>query len=295
MSLTMTSLKSSQMQRNSSSDGIAMFGHLDHHPDFPSRYVMPRNVDIWLPPNYHEGGTDQFPVLYMHDGQNLFDPKTSFIGVDWGVHEAMFRLIGEDKVRGTIVVGIWNTANRFQEYLPNKLFEISSETATKVKIDNKSYTQPLSDHYLRFVIDELKPFVDQNYQTMAGRSDTFMMGSSMGGLVSLYALCEYPGVFGGIGCLSTHWPAVDGVLIGYLERTLPKPGDHKVYFDYGTRTLDVSYERYQRQVDNVVKTIGYIKGKDWITQKFEGAEHSERSWRDRVHIPLTFLLGKEPA
>jgi predicted alpha/beta superfamily hydrolase len=145
------------------------------------------------------------------------------------------------------------------------------------------------------VVDELKPFVDRNYQTMTGRSDTFMMGSSMGALVSLYALCEYPEVFGGAGCLSTHWPAVDGILIGYLERTLPKPGTHKMYFDYGTKTLDVSYEGYQRQVDDVMKTIGYVKGKDWITRKFEGAEHSERSWRKRVHIPLTFFFGKHSA
>ena len=272
-----------------------MFGRLDHHPDFPSQYVTPRNVDIWLPPGYRGAGANRFPVLYMHDGQNLFDPKTSFMGVDWGVDEAMFRLIGENRVRGAITVGIWNTAKRFEEYLPNKLFETSRETATKIRIEAKYYDKPLSDDYLRFIVEELKPFVDRNYQTMSGRSNTFMMGSSMGGLVSLYALCEYPEVFGGAGCLSTHWPAVDGILIGYLERALPKPGAHKVYFDYGTKTLDVSYEGYQRQVDDIMQATGYVKGRDWITQKFEGAEHSERSWRERVHIPLIFFFGKQPA
>jgi pimeloyl-ACP methyl ester carboxylesterase len=114
----------------------------------------------------------------------------------------------------------------------------------------------------------------------------------MGGLVSLYALCEYPQVFAGAGCLSTHWPAVRGVIAAYLEHALPAAGAHKLYFDYGTRTLDARYEPYQVQVDQVLRAKGYQQGRDWLTLKFEGAEHGERAWRERVHIPLEFLLGR---
>ena len=117
------------------------------------------------------------------------------------------------------------------------------------------------------------------------------MGSSMGGLISAYALCEYPHVFGGAGCVSTHFPAGKGAVIDYLAKNLPKPGAHKLWFDYGTETLDALYEPYQRRMDAVMKAAGYTEGRDWITKKFPGAEHSEKSWRARVDQPLTFLLG----
>jgi enterochelin esterase-like enzyme len=117
------------------------------------------------------------------------------------------------------------------------------------------------------------------------------MGSSMGGLVSLYAVCQYPELFGGAGCLSTHWPAVGAVIDGYLTTALPSPGRHRFYFDYGTATLDSLYEPYQQRVDAVLATRGYTSGRDWITRRFEGAEHNEAAWRERLHIPLRFLLG----
>jgi predicted alpha/beta superfamily hydrolase len=108
----------------------------------------------------------------------------------------------------------------------------------------------------------------------------------VGGLISLYAVCEYPQVFAGAGCLSPHWPAAGGVVVDYLERGLPEAGEHRLYFDYGTRTVDALYEPYQGQVDQVVEAKGDTQGKDWLTLKFEGAEHGERAWRARVHRPL---------
>jgi hypothetical protein len=100
-------------------------------------------------------------------------------------------------------------------------------------------------------------------------------------------------VFAGAGCLSTHWPAVRGVIGDYLQRVLPTAGNHKLYFDYGTRTLDAGYEVYQDQVDRVVRAKGYTPSRDWLTLKFEGAEHGEGAWRERVHRPLEFLLGRD--
>jgi predicted alpha/beta superfamily hydrolase len=269
-------------------DKEPMHGRMVRHPDFASQWVPSRNIDVWLPPGYEEDRR-RYAVIYMHDGQNLFDPRTSFIGVDWGVTEAMERLMAQRRVAGAIVVGIWNTPERVREYLPQK--PIESSRGALVRARPMYGGPPLSDDYLRFVVEELKPYVDAHYRTLPDRQDTFIMGSSLGGLISIYALCERPEVFGGAGCLSIAWPAGGKPMIAYLRAALPLPGVHRVYFDRGTEALDASYASYQRQVDQVMRSAGYREGEDWVTHVFAGAEHSERAWRERVHIPLEFLLS----
>jgi predicted alpha/beta superfamily hydrolase len=270
-----------------------MKGSIERHVDFTSEYVDSRTIDIWLPPGYGSADNRRYPVVYMHDGQNLFHSETSFIGVDWGIDETMARLIDEGGIEAAIVVGIWNTPNRVREYMPQRPVESPDGTQVLQQFAAEFNGKPLSDNYLTFIVRDVKAFVDNRYHTLPVREHTFIMGSSMGALVSLYALCEYPDVFSGAGCLSTHWPAVEAVIIGYLETALPGPGRHKLYFDYGTETLDAPYESCQKSVDMVLGSMGYESGKDWKTLKFPGAEHSERAWRDRVHIPLQFLLGTE--
>lgn len=266
----------------------ALSGGLEQYLRFPSRLAAPRNVDVWLPSVYQQAGR-RFPVLYVHDGQNLFDAKTSYAGVTWGIAEAMERLVAEGRVGGSIIVGIWNTPLRHQEYLPQIPVESSRWASGRAR---KLYGgPPLSDGYLRFLVEELKPFVDGHYRTMPEPEGTFVMGSSMGGLISAYALCRYPHVFTGAACLSTHWPAGRKWMIAYLREALPAPGAHRIYFDLGTEALDASYATYQHQVDRVMREAGYREGQDWMTQVFAGAEHSERAWRERIHIPLEFLLA----
>ena len=264
-----------------------MPGALHHHANIASVFVQARTLAVWLPPGYEAGGDDRFPVVYMHDGQNLFQPAVAS-GWDWGVAEAMARLIESGQTRGAIVVGIWSIDDRrWQEYMPEKAIAFADATGHS---DAGTEDDLVSDRYLRFLVQEVKPFVDSHYRTLTGREHTFVIGSSMGGLISLYAVCEYPHVFRGAGCVSTHWPAVDGVVIEYMRRALPPPGSHRFYFDFGTGTLDAGYEVYQQQADAVMRAAGYREGVDWITRKFPGAEHSERSWRERVHLPLLFLL-----
>ena len=266
-------------------------GELRTHEKVTSRFVDERRVDVWLPPGYARDPKHRFPVLYMHDGQNLFDPALSYIGVDWGVDEAMTRLSAAGTAREAIVVGIWNTPKRFAEYMPAKALSESGLPDDWTDMDWMRKETIVSDGYLRFIVEELKPFIDSSYRTLPGREDTFTMGSSMGALISLYALTEYPGVFGGAGCVSIHWPLGDGLVIDYMARHLPAPGSHRLYFDYGTATLDAGYEPYQRRADAVMRTAGWREGVDWLTRKYPGAEHSERAWRSRVDVPLTFLLG----
>jgi len=272
---------------------IPQAGHaarLEKHPEFPSANVPPRQVDVWLPPEYDADNARRWPVIYMHDGQNLFEAETSFGGVPWSIDESMNRLISTGRTRGAIIVGIWNTgADRFAEYMPRKPMTeaVMMNYGPNIRVPLESLR---SEEYLKFIVTELKPFVDHAYRTNPARDATFIMGSSMGGLISAYALVEYPDVFGGAACISTHWPAGEGGTIAYIASKLPPPGAARLYFDHGTGTLDASYEHHQRLLDNLLRAAGWTEGLNWITRRFPGAEHSERDWRKRVDIPLAFLL-----
>lgn len=266
-------------------------GWIQRYAQFPSAYVEPRNVDVWLPPDC-EHGNRRCPVLYMHDGHNLFDPALSTTGVDWGVDEAIVRLLQSQQIpTGAIVVGIWHGANRWREYMPAKPLRQPEAITVREEFTRTQGGEPVSDAYLLFLTSELKPFIDSAYPTLSGREHTFVAGSSMGGLISLYALAEYPDVFGGSACLSTHWPAAGMLLVDYFGSALPRAGRHRIYFDYGTEGLDAAYEPYQQAMDENMRALGYRTDVDWMTRKFVGADHNEAAWRARLDIPLRFLLA----
>lgn len=158
---------------------------------------------------------------------------------------------------------------------------------------------PISDKYLKFLVTELKPLIDSTFSTFTDQSNTYISGSSMGGLISMYAICEYPDVFGGAACLSTHWPGtipaennpVPAAFLKYLKDHLPLPVNHRIYFDYGSETLDAFYKPFQLKADEIMKAKGYAS-KNWITREFPGENHSEKAWNKRFSIPVVFLLGK---
>ena len=264
-------------------------GRLLAYTSFPSLLVEPRTVYVWLPPGYVEKSRRRYPVIYAHDGQNLFTPETSFAGIDWGVDESMGRLASQG-VAPALVVGIWNTPRRYNEYDPEQVFEQFLQPEEQL-IYIREQGRPASDDYLRFIVQELKPYIDAHFSTIPEPGSTFMIGSSMGGLISFYALCRYPELFGGIASLSTHWLACRGKMEEYCGRYLPPPGNRKLYFDYGTETDDAPYEPYQVRLDILLSASGYTRGSDWVTLKFPGDDHSEQSWRRRLDIPLGFLLS----
>jgi predicted alpha/beta superfamily hydrolase len=271
--------------------GPGITGKLLRYAAMPSAHVGARHVDVWLPPDYDRASTQRYPVVYMHDGQNLFDPDDANFGVDWAVDEVMTRLIAAGEVREAVVVGIWSTAKRREEYMPQRA--VQGKVRFNVPgVGDMDRDDIISDHYLAFMVEELKPFIDRTFRTLPGRADTVVMGSSMGGLISQYAMSRYPDVFGGAGCVSTHWPAGDGIALADFAAHLPDPATHRYWFDYGTATLDAQYEPYQKQADGILRKAGYVEGKNWMTRKFEGAEHSEKAWRLRVDQPLVFLLGR---
>jgi len=269
-----------------------------------SKFTDPRRVVVWLPSSYRRNGP-RHAVLYMHDGQNLFDKGTAGYGMEWEVDEHLDRLIAAKEVRPTVVVGIWNTPKRLQEYVPSKAFASLPE-GYRGKVKALYGGDPLSDGYLKFIVEELKPRIDRDFRVRSDRANTVIMGSSMGALISLYAIDEYPQLFGAAGMMSTHWPlvinadnspvsdadyeVVSSTFERYLAPALPDPKTHRLYFDHGTETLDAVYKRYQDRVDSVVARRGYVQGRNWLTRNYPGQKHNEISWASRLDVPLKFLL-----
>ncbi len=272
---------------------------------FPSKFIDPRPVDVWLPAGYSPAR--RYAVLYMQDGQMLFDADKTWNKSAWNVHEALSKLIQAGKVRDTIVVGIPNNGKyRYSEYYPEKMLAMAPQARSDDYRRRAQWGFALADAYLKFVVEELKPTIDEHFATLSDRANTFVMGSSMGGLISLYTLCEYPQVFGGAAGLSTHWVGHPGAwgypnkvqnaslplaAFSYLQAHLPRPGGHRLYLDHGSIGLDSLYGVHQEFVDQLVKDHGY-SARDFSSQVFEGAGHSEADWAARVHIALLHLLGK---
>ena len=267
--------------------------NLETHRDLNIPGLNRRRVDVWLPEAYHVNPSQSFPVLYAQDGQMIFDHSKKGIG-GWEIHQAISQLAEEEKIFPPVVVAISSTLNRSGEYLPAKALTSPNGTslAEESSLVRKSSTKRVvSDLYLEWMVNTLKPAIDQRYRTLRNAQNTALMGSSLGGLISLYALCEYRGVFGKAACLSTHWPAVGEGMLAYLDEHLPQPGQHKLYFDHGSEGLDRDYEPWQAKVDALLRQKGYREGKDFASWHFAGEDHTTTAWRNRVHIPLTFLFG----
>jgi len=281
-------------------------GKIEHINKFQSKFVEARNIDIWLPENYD--GKKKFAVLYMHDGQMLYDSTTTWNHQSWNVDDMASKLKNENKVKNFIVVGIWNSGKkRHGDYFPQKPFnnlsQIEKDTVInqlKKSLQTIEIFKPNSDNYLKFLVTELKPMIDKKYAVLSDKKNTFIAGSSMGGLISMYAICEYPKIFGGAACISTHWTGsfanennpIPNAFINYLKEYLPKPKNHKIYFDTGDQGIDAHYPIHQNKVDELMKTKGFTV-KNWRTFYFKGKDHSEKSWNERLDIPLIFLLGKK--
>ena len=256
-----------------------------------SNFVPARTVQVWLPPDYATSKA-RYPVLYLHDGQNVYDTPSPFSGKSWEVHRALDRLIAANTVRPAILVAVWNTDNRLGEYMPQAAVPKigakgdpgSADLFKKLPVERAKI---VGDAYVKFLVRELKPLIDRRYRTLRGSKDTMLMGSSMGGLISAYAVSRYPKVFGAAACLSTSWPIGDGFAERWYEAHLP-PKTARLYFDYGTGTNDGAIEPFQRKLDAAAGP----RGGNWISRAFPGAEHSERAWQARVDVPLTFLLGR---
>jgi len=228
-----------------------------------------RDVIAWLPPSYEKEPQKRYPVLYMHDGQNVFDASTSFIGYEWRADEVADSLIKAAAIEEIIIVGIYNTPDRMAEY------------------DNA----PLGRNYARFVVEQLKPMIDSTYRTKPSRENTAVIGSSMGGLMSLLFVWWYPNVFSKAGCISTSiWRGNrDGILDEIRNYNGPKK-DLRIYVDVGG--LEDQLVSGFHALASLLEGKGYQQGKDLECFLDKVAVHNEIAWAHRLWHPLKFMFGK---
>ncbi len=271
-------------------------GRVDRLPKMAGSGIASREIEVWLPPSFDH--RKRYAVLYMHDGQMLFDPSRTWNGQAWEVNRAAIRLMASGKVREFIIVGIHNDpARRHAEFFPQAALDYLEPRALHDSFVERALGgRPAADDYLKFLVDVVKPEIDRRYPTAAEKDSTFIMGSSMGGLISLYALSEYPQVFGGAAALSPHWigthernKEIPAALMAYLRRALPAPSSTRIYMDRGTAELDALYDLAQSNIDTLMSQLGY-GSPGFISRVFDGAGHNEKAWAARVHEPLRFLL-----
>lgn len=270
--------------------GSGVEGELVYWRDVPSQYLEEtRHVVTWLPPGYDPDSGKKYKVIYMHDGQNLFDPRLSYTNVDWGIDEAMMRGVRAGSFEPAIVVGIWNT--------PRRLFEYSPWHEAR--------------QYADFLLQELMPRVESSFNVATGPENTYAMGSSMGGLVSFFLVKEHPDVFSACGCVSSHLTWSEQMVewffgrdpaaadpAPYISRYVAAgevvPEGVRLYFDYGTEGLDAAYDKPHAAVRAWLLEQGFTEGVDLKVKKFVGAGHNESSWRARVGEQLNWLLAEPP-
>ena len=251
-------------------------GEFRKHAGFRSKFLpAARDVLVYLPPGYESEATRRYPVLYLHDGQNLFDGATAYIpGQDWRVGQTASALVRRQAIEPVIVVGIYNTGReRVEEYTPS--------VCPRLKVGGKA------DLYGRLIVEELKPFIDAHYRTRAGLCDTGLGGSSLGGLVTAYLGLRHPDVFGKLAVVS---PSVwwDGRRILGDVAALGSKTEARIWLDMGTeegpRAIDDA-----RRLRDALLSKGWNLDRDLRYHEARGARHTEAAWAQRVEPLLKFL------
>jgi predicted alpha/beta superfamily hydrolase len=246
------------------------------HEQFPSRFLRnQRDLIVYLPPGYHEQEQRRFPVLFLHDGQNLFDGATSFIpGMDWHVGQTADYCIQAGLVEPLIIVGIYNAGKqRLGEYTPTRMPKLGGGRANR---------------YAKFLLEEVRPFLLSNYRVLSGAENAGIGGSSLGGLVSLYLGLRLPHVFGKIAALSPSVWWNQRVILRFADAAPVDPLP-RIWLDIGTREGGRIVEDVERFRDILLRK-GWRLGRDLHYQRVEGAEHNEAAWAQRVAPFLQFLF-----
>ena len=247
----------------------APFGKVSIVPGVESPQLKnSRSLRIYLPPSYQENAAKRYPVLYMHDGQNLFDAKTASYGVEWGIDETVNHLVATGVMDEVIVVGIDNTPDRIPEYTPC--------------CDPKHGGGKL-DAYEAFIVDTVKPMIDKTLRTLPGKDNTAIMGSSLGGIASVVIAQRHPDIFSKAGGVSSSFWWNDKALVTKIPARVPV----KFYIDAGTKGDGLEDTMLMR--DAMLKQ-GYVADADLFYYAAEGGGHNEKSWAARVEKPLTWFF-----
>jgi predicted alpha/beta superfamily hydrolase len=254
----------------------SLAARVNKHQEFVSRLVEEHHdLVVYLPPMYEAEGERRFPVLYMQDGQNLFDPETSFIkGNYWRLGETADALAASCKIEPLIIVGIYNSGlKRLDEYTP---------------VEDKRLGGGHADDYGHMLVQELKPFIDAQYRTLPGPEDTGLGGSSLGGLVTLHLGLQHPSVFSRLAVMSPSIWWRNRIILKTVAEIVKKPG-LSIWLDMGTRESTRGIADAQLLRDGLVKK-GWQLGEDLAYCEAEGAEHTESAWAERAGPMLSFLF-----
>lgn len=247
-------------------------GSVRYHELKGTELLKPRKLIVWVPPDY-EQSEERLPVLYMHDGQNLFDPQTSSFGIDWQIDETCTRLIEAGELPPLIVVGIYNTPDRSKEYQPGEF----------------------GDAYRELVLREVKPMIDREYRTRPQREHTFVGGSSYGGLCSFVMAWEHPEVFSKALCFSPAFRTSTRreAKFDYVQyvKDSPKPTESLFfYIDNGGVGLEILLQPGIDAMLEVLAEKGFEKRRDFVWQHAPKAGHSEKAWAERFPAAVKTLF-----
>lgn len=246
----------------------SIVGTVRYHHQFEDPHLKnTRDVVVWLPPSYEDLPDRNYPVLYAHDGQNLMDQSTSY-GREWRLDEVADSLMRVGEIEEFIIVAISNTKDRWVEY-----------SGTPEGMD-----------YLNFIVDNLKPFIDEHYRTKKDQANTAMMGSSMGGLISFYMAWLHPDVFSKAAGLSSGFAFDDGNILKQVAESNKKLPGTRLYLDCGDQELDNHFLPANDEMDRLL--VSKHPEIELKYQIFPGAYHNEQAWSKRLEIPLVFLFGK---
>jgi predicted alpha/beta superfamily hydrolase len=246
-------------------------GTVKYHHKLEGEGIRERDVAVWLPPGYDEHPDKLYPVLYMHDGQNMFDPQTSAFGVDWQIDEAADSLIRKGFIKPLIIVGIYNTPDRWSEYNQGSV----------------------GDAYMNFIVNRLKPLIDNTYRTLTGREYTAVGGSSMGGLISFVLLWVHSDVFSQAACISPAFKIRGIDFVFPVNKYTGKKNEIRIYIDNGSVGLEDSLQAGIDEMLSALKDKGYSEGEDLYYYKAPGAKHFESDWAERIWRPLIFMFGNK--
>jgi len=262
-------------------------GTVRMHPDVPSVVtgIRARNVVVWLPPGYSDAANAarRYPVLYMQDGQNCFDPATAFMGREWHADEIADRLVREGRIPPVIIVGIWNTPDRVADYTP----DVDPE---EHRGDHKPQGRGGNGKaYVAWMTQELKPLIDRTYRTDPARESTAIMGSSLGGIISLAAAEERPDAFGRVAAVSPSLWWNSGSVSGRWSVRRPCP--QRLWLCMGDRErkgLDDELRRFER----AIRGAQDMDAMRLRAEVVPGGTHDEPSWSARLDRVLVFLFGE---
>lgn len=262
-----------------------LVGDIRMHHQFISRYLeFERDIIVYLPPSYKKQPHRRYPVLYMHDGNNVMDPRTSFAGVAWQVNDTVEQLVAMGKMEEIIVVGVYNTPARMYEY-----------TWTQMVIDGNVPRGGHGKKYARFLAKELKSFIDKKYRTLANRNNTAVMGSSLGGLINFYIGRHYHDIFGKIAMMSPSFWWGNGIVYKHANNY---PKDLKLWidmgvFECGNQDPDANSEalKMTRRMRDQLAKRDYVEGLNLGYYEDPRGHHNEYSWAQRLYRPLMFFFG----